>query len=187
MPSQSKWRCSQSVAPEFLLGAVVSHAEPRRGRYLCIETFVGMERGELRAVPDGAVAVPEGCFLQVNGMTLVEAGPGRARARMEIGPRQLNQVGVAQGGLIGAFADAAAGWATLSVLDRDTRFSTVSFTVNLVRGVPTGSLLIADAEVVHAGRSTILVSVRVTEDSRGLVVATCSCSQLVVAPRSGGA
>jgi len=157
-------------------------ADASATRYLSTETFAPFAAGEVREVPHGAVVVPKGCFLDVNGMHLREAGPGRALARMKVGAGQLNQAGVVQGGLIGAFADAVAGWAALTALDSQTRFSTVAFSVNLVKAAREGSTLRGEAEVIHAGRSSLLISVRVTDEASGHIVAVATCSQLVLRP-----
>jgi len=46
-------------------------------------------------------------FAAHSGMRLVSASPGRARARMRVGPSHLNGVGVVQGGAIFTLADLA--------------------------------------------------------------------------------
>lgn len=147
----------------------------------------GLPDHETRAVDDRIRAtVPAGCFLDTMGMELVRVGPGTAVAEMTVGEHHLNQVGACQGGVMIALADAAAGWAARASLPEDGRFATVSLASNILRAATAGSRLRAVATPVHRGRTTLVFDVAVRnaaegDDAEGRLVATCTCTQLVMA------
>lgn len=162
------------------------NADAGPGRYLCRETMAALPAGDTMAVPPDRVRAPEGCFLDVTGMRLARAGLGLAEATMPVRPLHLNQAGVVQGGVLAAFGDAVAGWASLAALPASKRFSTVAFSTNLAGAVRLGQTLVGQARVLHAGGSTMVVQADIyREDTSATparrLVATFTCTQLVLA------
>jgi 1,4-dihydroxy-2-naphthoyl-CoA hydrolase len=139
---------------------------------------------DLCPVPTSLAATPAGCLLDTLGITLTHVGVGRARAEMVIGPVHLNQRGAPQGGVLVAFADAVAGWASDGALP-DGEFTTLEVKCNLLGRAETGTRLVAVASPVHLGRRSLVHDVdvfRAEHESSGTrrLVAHFSCTQLVL-------
>ena|SRR5690606_20835185 len=142
----------------------------------------GLEDDEwLELAGTDAAKVPDGCLLDELGMVLTDVGRGRARGRMEVTRRHLNQRGIVQAGAIVAFADAMAGWATYTSVPG--RFATVNLTTNLLRAAAEGDVLVAEARVVHPGRTTHVLDVVVSKRVAGhedTPIARFTCTQLIL-------
>ncbi|ABS27898.1 PaaI family thioesterase [Anaeromyxobacter sp. Fw109-5] len=104
-------------------------------------------------------------FASENGITLVEVRPGAAVARMEVGARHLNGVGIVQGGAIFTLADLAFAAAANS---HGEIAVAIDVSISFIRAV-SGGTLTADAreEAVNPRLSTCLV--RVTDEAGALV------------------
>jgi acyl-CoA thioesterase len=104
-------------------------------------------------------------FAAENGITLVEVRPGAAVARMEVGARHLNGVGIVQGGAIFTLADLAFAAAANS---HGEIAVAIDVSISFIRAV-SGGTLTADAreEAVNPRLSTCLV--RVTDEAGALV------------------
>lgn len=127
---------------------------------------------------------PAGCALDALGMQLVSASGGDAEAQMEVAPIHLNQVGVLQGGIAGAFSDAVAGWATYGDLEEGATFATVQMQTHMLRAVRSGQVLLARARTVHAGRRVAVIEVTVVDrdDPAQRPVAHFTCTQVISKP-----
>lgn len=136
---------------------------------------------EIDAAPLKPRPVPPGSLLDVLAVHVTHVGPGMARAEMPIGPQHLNQVGVAQGGVIASLADAVAGVATRIALTPTAAFSTIELNANVLRGAVAGDVLEAVARPVHLGRTTIVIQVDVfgRDGDRRWRAAVFRCTQLV--------
>lgn len=104
-------------------------------------------------------------FAAAQGISLVELREGYALARMPLGPRHMNGVGVAQGGAVFtladfAFAGACNSHGTIAVgLDTAVTFARAG----------TGRALTAEAREVVVTRRVSVCEVRVTDDADALV------------------
>lgn len=104
--------------------------------------------------------------LELCGITIDEASPGRARVSMPLTAMHLNAGGVAQGGAVYTLCDTA-----FAVAANAGGVLTVSQGANIAYLRPgTGGRLFALAEKINEGRSTCLYRVQVT-DERGALVA----------------
>jgi acyl-CoA thioesterase len=90
-----------------------------------------------------------------------------------------NSMGRMHGGFIASLIDTAMGCAVSSKVPKDVSFGTIDMNVKFVRrvGLETG-LLVATANVVHAGRSMLTVEAKVA-DKTGKLYAHGSGSFLV--------
>lgn len=95
------------------------------------------------------------------GIELLEAGEGRALARMTIGPRHFNAAGVVQGGAIFTLADLAFAAASNS---RGRLSTGISVTITYMRPATAGTLT-ARAEEVQCGRTISTYLVTVTDEA----------------------
>ncbi len=140
--------------------------------------------GDLAAVPADLAAMPRGCLQDAWGITLTHVGRGRARATMTVLPGHLNQRGFPQGGALVAFADAAAGWASYAALE-EGRFTTNHLSCSYLGAASAGADLVALAEPVHIGRSTLVLDVAVLRAEHEAatprkLIARVTCTQLVL-------
>lgn len=116
-------------------------------------------------MPDVRALLAQDNFAAHAGITLEHVEPGLARARMEIGPRHLNGVGIAQGGAIFTLADFAFAAAANS---GDRVAVAIDVSISFLKAV-TGGVITAEArqEGVSSRVSTCLV--RVTDQAGALV------------------
>jgi len=128
-----------------------------------------------------------GTMIEAHGTHFITAGQGRAVAQLAFKPELAQLTGLFHAGAIIALADeaatAAAMWETNPTGElRPDRFPlTLQLSVNLLRNT-TGGTLTAEAQVVHRGRTTIVVEVKVTDD-QGRLLAALVATLLAPTPR----
>jgi acyl-CoA thioesterase len=104
-------------------------------------------------------------FAAEAGIVLTEVSPGLARARVELGPRHRNCVGIAQGGLLFTLADLAFAAACNS---HGTVAVAVDVSISFVKAVSSGVLLAEAREESRTARISSCL-VRVTDEGGDLV------------------
>jgi uncharacterized protein (TIGR00369 family) len=147
------------------------------------ERFGQLPVGEMGDAPEeiNTEGRPKGRLHDVFDMRLLKVGPGAALAEMTLKEVHMNQRGIAQAGAIVAFADAAAGWATMPALAEGTHFTTLELKSNILRAACVGDVLHAQAKPVHVGSSTVVLDVLVYKpESPDKPIAKFSCTQLVL-------
>lgn len=113
-------------------------------------------------------------FIDNLGINLLSAGQGRARATLELSPRVTQPTGLFHAGAIIGLADTTATCACLAETNPDAEPRpdlfplAIQLSSNLMRNTSRGSLR-ADAELIHRGRTTMVVDVRVIDDRAKLV------------------
>lgn len=105
-------------------------------------------------------------FAEYVGIELLEAGPGRARARLEIGERHLNAVGVAHGAAIFSLADLV--FAVASNSHGNIALG-INVSMSFLKAAGTGALT-AEAEEVAVNPRLATYLIRV-QDDRGELIA----------------
>jgi 1,4-dihydroxy-2-naphthoyl-CoA hydrolase len=115
-----------------------------------------------------------GTMIAGHGTRFVSAGQGRAEAHLDFKPELTQLTGLFHAGAIIALADetatAAAMWETNPTGEfRPELFPlTLHMSANLIRNTNHGTL-VAEAEIVHRGRTTLVVDVRVSDAERRLI------------------
>lgn len=115
-----------------------------------------------------------GTMIDAHGTRFVSVAPRRAVAQLDFKPALTQLTGLFHAGAIVALADetatAAAMWETNpSAPLRPELFPlTLQLSVNLIRNTNRGTLT-AEAEIVHRGRTTLIVEVAVHDDERRLI------------------
>ena len=115
-----------------------------------------------------------GTMIGSHGTRFVSAGQGRAVAQLDFKPDLTQLTGLFHAGAIIALADetatAAAMWETNPSGEfRPELFPlTLQMSANLIRNTDRGTL-VAEAEIVHRGRTTLVVDVRVSDDRQRLI------------------
>jgi len=110
------------------------------------------------------------------GFRMLSFADGESRFEMDAGPMHHTPMGTVHGGILCTLADSAMGMAFASTLGEGETFTTLEIKVNYLRPVFEAKLL-ANAKVVHRGRTVGLVECDVTTQNGKLVaraVSTCS-------------
>ena len=116
------------------------------------------------------------------GMEVLETVPGRCRIRLEAEQRLRAPNGYLHAGTVVALADTACGYGCASSLPAGaTGFTTLELKCNLVGTVRAGSV-VAEARMVHGGRSTQVWDATVSDESTGRPVALFHCTQFLLRP-----
>jgi uncharacterized protein (TIGR00369 family) len=112
------------------------------------------------------------------GMRLASYGQGEAVVAMDADDRHANPMGTVQGGLIAAAADAAMGWACMTLLGEGESYTTVEMKMNFLRPAWEGRLE-ARGRVKNAGRTITLVECDVVgADGKVVAYAVSTCMTL---------
>ena len=142
-----------------------------------------MTEERFRAILEGRLPPPPVAELVGIRLTAMEAG--RATFELEAEEKHSSPLGTLQGGILCVLADAAMGAAYVSLLDDGETFATLELKMNYLKPVWSGRV-IADAEVVKAGRTVGLVECRMTDDGGSLVAhSTSTCMTLRGAAAEG--
>jgi uncharacterized protein (TIGR00369 family) len=133
----------------------------------------------LRGIRDGEI--PQAPIAKLLGMEIDEVEEGRAVFSVEPGEHHYNPIGVVHGGLAATMLDSAMGCAVQTTLPAGKGYTTLGFTVNLVRPVTkdTGRLL-CEGKVVHAGSRMATAEGRVFVAGTGKLVAHGSTTCMVL-------
>jgi 1,4-dihydroxy-2-naphthoyl-CoA hydrolase len=131
--------------------------------------------------PDSIRERIEGSFPGDLGVEPVELTDEHTTGRMVVDERHLHPGGVLHGGAWVALADSVAAWQTFAQLPPGHDFTTVEMKLNVFGAGLPGRELLATARHLHAGRSTHVVEVRVTDGDR--LLANLVVTQFVIPPR----
>ncbi|MEV0530941.1 PaaI family thioesterase [Kitasatospora sp. NPDC050463] len=129
----------------------------------------------LRGLADGEIVPPP--VIQVLGITVESAEPGRVRFTMPAPGFLANHLGVLAGGILATVIDAALASAVLSAVAADQDIVTLDLGVDFLRPVTApGGPVTVDAEVVHLGRNRGLATCRALDaDQRLCAVGRSTC------------
>jgi 1,4-dihydroxy-2-naphthoyl-CoA hydrolase len=115
------------------------------------------------------------------GVRVTEAGGGHAVAELEVGMQHLAPNGYLHAGAVVGLADTVCGYGCLASLPEGARgFTTIELKTNFL-GTALEGTLIAEASMVHGGRTTQVWDAVVRADARTL--ALFRCTQLMLYPR----
>lgn len=105
------------------------------------------------------------------GFEPVEAAPGRVVLRLPFSDKLLQSFGRVHGGALFSLADHASGLAAYSTLDQNERCATLEMKINYIAAVHNEDCL-AVAQVIHRGRTSIVVEADIKTSERRLVAKT---------------
>lgn len=96
----------------------------------------------------------------------------------------LNPMGTTHGGWFGTILDTALGCTVMTVTPKGSVYTTLEYKVNLTRGIPPGTEMVAEGRIEHAGRSTAVATATLKGLADGKTYATASttCIIMTVAP-----
>jgi uncharacterized protein (TIGR00369 family) len=110
-------------------------------------------------------------FAEVLGLEPVEATSGQVRLRLPFSEKLLQSLGRVHGGAIFSLADHASGWAAYSTLEPNERCATLEMKINYIAALHNEDCL-AEARVIHKGRTSIVVEAEIKTDAGRLVAKT---------------
>ena len=113
------------------------------------------------------------------GARLVAVAPGACEIRVPFRADLTQQHGYFHGGVSGAIADSAAGYAAFTTMPADASVLTVEFKINLLAPAR-GDELISRARVRRAGRTLVIVQSDVHARTAGTekLIATCLATMM---------
>ncbi len=118
------------------------------------------------ATIESANAIP---LLQTLGIQLTEIGETHAVMEVEICDRHRNYFGGAHGGLLAALVDTVC-FFPRPLLPSGRLVTTANLNVHYLRAAAVGDKLTARSAIMHLGRRTVTLDVRVTNQHGQLVV-----------------
>jgi uncharacterized protein (TIGR00369 family) len=116
------------------------------------------------------------------GIEFEQAGDGLVRARLALEEKHMAPNGYLHAGTVVGFADSACGYGCiLNLPDGATGFTTVELKTNFLRTARPGVTIVAEARLVHGGRTTQLWDATVS-DPDGRPLALFRATQLMLRP-----
>jgi acyl-CoA thioesterase len=107
-------------------------------------------------------------FLKTLGVSIGAIGDKFAEMNVAIDERHLNYMGSAHGGLISALVDTVC-FFPKPLVPSGLKLTTVDLNVSYIRPATPGDILTARSELLHLGRRTASLSVRVIDQQKRLV------------------
>ncbi|MCC6144581.1 MAG: PaaI family thioesterase [Candidatus Hydrogenedentes bacterium] len=110
----------------------------------------------------------DAAFVRHLGIELVELGEGWCEMRLPLDPRHNQQNGLVHAGAITTLADHCCGTAASTMCPPGQKVLSLEFKINLLRP-GSGQVLRCRAEVIRAGRTTMVTEAKVVNDGGKMV------------------
>lgn len=118
------------------------------------------------------------------GLELVEITEGGAVMRCEIQPHHLAPNGFLHAGSVVTLADTAAGYGCVGNFpEGGTGFTTIELKTNFL-GTLLDGVMVAEAKLIHSGRTTQVWDVEVSAEATGKTLALFRATQMILYPRT---
>ncbi len=139
--------------------------------------------------PDDIREYAKGSFPGELGIEPLQFEDEYARGRLIIESRHLHPGGFVHGGVWTALGDTVAAWATFRTIPPGADFTTIELKLNVFGAGLLGDELVAEARPLHAGRSTVVIEVRIerVRDGKSKLAANLIVTQFVIQPESAAA
>jgi uncharacterized protein (TIGR00369 family) len=121
------------------------------------------------------------------GIEPLEVENERSRGRIAVDERHLHPGGFVHGGVWTALGDTVAAWVTFRNIPSGANFTTVELKLNVFAAAGVGDEIDAVARPLHAGRSTVVVEVRMERRREGTeprLAANLIVTQFVLLPET---
>ena len=105
-------------------------------------------------------------FSQWLGISIIEIKAGFSKIKMTVRPEMINGFGIVHGGIAFSFADSAFAFACNN---RNVLSVALDTSVNFIKPIHVGDMLIAEALEIHNGKSTGLYEVNIYNQHEHLV------------------
>jgi uncharacterized protein (TIGR00369 family) len=136
---------------------------------------------------ESAEAFLPGSFPGDLGIEPLEIEDSHSRGRIVVDRRHLHPGGFVHGGVWTALGDTVAAWATFRSIPPEHNFTTIELKLNVFAAGLHGDEIVAVAEPLHVGRSTVVIEVRMerVRDGETKLAANLIVSQFVLPPQRG--
>jgi 1,4-dihydroxy-2-naphthoyl-CoA hydrolase len=137
--------------------------------------------------PESVRGFLPGSFPGDLGIEPLAIDDSHARGRIVVDRRHLHPGGFVHGGVWTALGDTVAAWATFRAIPPEHNFTTIELKLNVFAAGVLGDEIVAVAEPLHAGRSTVVIEVRMERHRKGgepRLAANLIVSQFVLPPQS---
>lgn len=118
-----------------------------------MNTFTARDPNFVARIRDSFERQP---FMETVGAALSRVEPGRVEIEAPFADHITQQHGFVHGGVIGAIADSAAGYAAYTLMAAEDSVLTVEYKLNLLAPAK-GERIVAKAEVIRPGRTLTIV------------------------------
>ena len=133
----------------------------------------------MEAIRDGRISNPPiGATLGYHVDTVAD-GRVTFRGTPEFGT--LTPLRTVHGGWYGTLLDSAMACAVMTKVPKGSYYTTLEYKVNITRGIPMGTEIIAEGSVSHAGRSTGVAEGTIRDATTGKLYATGSTTCIIIA------
>lgn len=102
------------------------------------------------------------------GFTLEQIEKGKAVISLTVKPEMTNPYGNIHGGMMALVMDEVIGWSVVS-LGMENHYTSLNLNVDFLYAIAEGQKLVAEAEVIRAGKKVIHVSCSVYNEERRLL------------------
>jgi uncharacterized protein (TIGR00369 family) len=136
--------------------------------------------------PENVRAFLPGSFPGDLAIEPLEIEDSFARGRIVVDKRHLHPGGYVHGGVWTALGDTVAAWATFRNIPPEHNFTTIELKLNVFTAGLLGDEIVARAEPLHVGKSTVVIEVkieRLREGEEPRLAANLIVSQFVLPPR----
>jgi uncharacterized protein (TIGR00369 family) len=144
---------------------------------------------DLSAVtPEIARSFLPGSFPGDLGIEPLEIEDTHARGRIVVDRRHLHPGGFVHGGAWTALGDTVAAWATFRSIPPGHDFTTIELKLNVFGAGLPGDEIVAIAEPLHVGRTTVVIEVKIErrrDGSEPKLAANLIVTQFVLPPKAG--
>jgi 1,4-dihydroxy-2-naphthoyl-CoA hydrolase len=136
--------------------------------------------------PENVRAFLPGSFPGDLAIEPLEIEDAFARGRIQVDRRHLHPGGFVHGGVWTALADTVAAWATFRNIPAGHNFTTIELKLNVFAAGLEGDEILATAEPLHVGKSTVVIEVKIERrrrDEEPRLAANMIVTQFVLPPR----
>jgi acyl-CoA thioesterase len=120
-------------------------------------------------------------FWALLGLELDDIRKGWAKVRLPFDRKLVHPLGIAHGGAIFSAADSAVAMALIGMLDRSESMTTIEMKINYIRAFEEGEI-VAEARIVHKGKTTAVGEVEIKDDKNRLVAAASATYLIIKKP-----
>jgi 1,4-dihydroxy-2-naphthoyl-CoA hydrolase len=138
--------------------------------------------------PESVRAFLPGSFPGDLGIEPLEVEDTHSRGRIVVDKRHLHPGGFVHGGVWTALGDTVAAWATFRSIPAGHNFTTIELKLNVFAAGLDGDEILAVAEPLHVGKSTVVIEVKVERRREGedpRLAANLIVTQFVLPPPPG--
>lgn len=123
--------------------------------------------------------VAAGTFQHGLGIRFVSGSLDQVEAELTVAPGQISRPGVMHGGALMAFADTVGGFTARINLGPGQFTTTLESKTNFLQAAAPGTTLIARAEVLHRGRTTMVVQISIADETGRRIAITTQTQMLL--------